>query len=54
MLIGNVVVEIVGGLFFLMRVYSRLVITKTWRKEDYILTAGWVRNVLLSQPFLIH
>jgi hypothetical protein len=46
MLIGNIIVQVVGSFFFFLRAYSRLVITKTWRTEDYILAGAWVSNLL--------
>ena len=42
MIIGNVVVQAVGSLFFFARAYSRVAIIKAWRAEDYILTLAWV------------
>jgi hypothetical protein len=47
MLAGNIIVQFFGCLFFFMRAYSRLAITKTWRTEDYILTAAWVSTLEL-------
>jgi hypothetical protein len=44
MLVGNIVVQFFGCLFFFLRAYSRLAITKTWRTEDYLLAAAWVSD----------
>ncbi|KAH5443143.1 hypothetical protein HBI30_230740 [Parastagonospora nodorum] len=41
-LVGNIVAQVIGSLFFFLRAYSRLVVTKTWRTEDYILLAAWL------------
>lgn len=50
-LAGNIVVQTIGCLFFFMRVYSRLVIIKTWRTEDYVLVFAWVSiNCIVPQP----
>jgi hypothetical protein len=46
---ANVVVQVIGTLFFLMRVYSRLIITKTWRAEDNLLAVAGVSRLLLSK-----
>lgn len=45
MITGNVVVQLVGSLFFFARAYSRIAITKAWRLEDYILTLAWVGQI---------
>ncbi|KAF2630607.1 hypothetical protein BU25DRAFT_407898 [Macroventuria anomochaeta] len=42
MIIGNIVVQAVGSLFFFARAYSRVAIIKAWRGEDYILMLAWV------------
>ncbi|XPS79307.1 hypothetical protein M3J07_011309 [Ascochyta lentis] len=42
MIIGNVVVQTVGSLFFFARAYSRAVITKSWKTEDCILALAWL------------
>jgi hypothetical protein len=47
---GIVVVQVIGTLFFFMRAYSRVVITKTWRAEDNLLTVSTVSHLLSSMP----
>jgi len=42
MIIGNIVVQAVGSLFFFARAYSRVAIIKAWRAEDYVLASAWV------------
>ncbi|KZM23120.1 hypothetical protein ST47_g5760 [Ascochyta rabiei] len=41
MIVGNVVVQTVGSLFFFARAYSRVAITKSWRAEDHVLALAW-------------
>ncbi|KAF2133916.1 hypothetical protein P153DRAFT_306581 [Dothidotthia symphoricarpi CBS 119687] len=42
MIIGNIIVQFFGWLFFFARVCSRIVVTRSWKAEDYILTLGWL------------
>ncbi|OAG00438.1 uncharacterized protein CC84DRAFT_302083 [Paraphaeosphaeria sporulosa] len=39
---GNVLLQLVGTLFFVLRIYSRLWLTKSWKVEDSLLTIAWV------------
>lgn len=48
MIIGNIVVQAVGSLFFFARAYSRVAITKAWRAEDHVLTLAWVCESTLA------
>lgn len=43
MILGNIVVQTVGCMFFFARAYSRAAIIKAWEIEDYVLTSAWVR-----------
>lgn len=42
MIVGNIVAQAVGSLFFFARAYSRVAIIKAWRAEDYVLTLAWI------------
>ncbi|KAF3032544.1 hypothetical protein E8E12_004018 [Didymella heteroderae] len=42
MIIGNIVVQVVGSLFFFARAYSRVAVIKAWRAEDFVLTLAWI------------
>ncbi|KAF2441132.1 hypothetical protein P171DRAFT_475564 [Karstenula rhodostoma CBS 690.94] len=39
---GNVLLQLVGTLFFILRTFSRLLLTKSWKPEDSLLTIAWV------------
>jgi hypothetical protein len=45
MIIGNLVAQIIGSLFFFARAYSRIAIIKAWRLEDHVLTLAWVSHM---------
>ncbi|KAL5398425.1 hypothetical protein PMIN06_006553 [Paraphaeosphaeria minitans] len=45
---GNVLLQLVGTLFFLLRIYSRLWFTKSWKLEDTLLTTAWVLATAFS------
>ena len=38
----NACLQLVGTLFFVARVYSRIGLTKTWKWEDTLLAIAWV------------
>ncbi|KAH8725552.1 hypothetical protein GQ44DRAFT_681440 [Phaeosphaeriaceae sp. PMI808] len=48
MLIGNITVQTVGCLIFFLRIYSRVVLTKQFRREDYLLVGAWLSATAFS------
>jgi hypothetical protein len=53
MIVGNLVAQIIGSLFFFTRAYSRIAIIKAWRLEDHVLTLAWVSHVKITLKYSI-
>jgi len=45
---GNAIVQVVGTLVFFARIFSRLMIINSWKSEDSVLVAAWVRHIIRS------
>lgn len=48
---GNAVIETIGTIVFLARIYSRFMINNSWKRDDYVLLGAWVRSLFpISRP----
>jgi hypothetical protein len=46
-LVGTIIPTVIGSFFVIAKLYTRVIITKSWGGDDTFLTLGWVS----SPPF---